>query len=621
MKCKKLLGVLCAFVMMFSAGALTLSGANDVFAAENTYYYGTRLVSAGEGSASIASSLSNGVMVTFRKASAASSASYKHSMDMNSFAVDFRFGNANFSELWFKFTDADNSSKWVTVWLRQNGDNLQYKFEDNYGNETDYADSGIAVSSLTSDGGLTLGYRGGAFTLSAASANGATLTSDGIQTLSFYKNIANMSFGVEGVSGEDEDENAVMYITAITNSNGEQTLVTSNSRFTDAERVAPVIVPKADGDDGVVSDSEPDVKTVNAAADSTYVFPYYCLDILGTGWAVTTAVGESGTPGDKVEGKTEHSLGNAGTAYKFEIYAKASDENPLVTLNVTAVNDTKGVTIDNSALLTFLHNSDEIGNDTHDGFAAHIVAPTENNTFEFPHIYRDDFETIFTAQDSLDSYDNVTIQVGYSAPRDKGEFTYVDSYAVRINVEGQWYFRYKVTDSAGNEAESDAFPIRVFDETPPTIKAESTVEITVNEEYTIPSATITDNAAGVDTAYSKWTLYYMNADGSRGEKIENLLEDQEGYEDSILKDGVLTPTELTASDSDGSFILVYEARDRVGNVSDPVEVVIKVVEGTPDYAANPWNDFFVTALIVIACLAGTGIIILIFVKPKERELR
>ena len=48
---------------------------------------------------------------------------------------------------------------------------------------------------------------------------------------------------------------------------------------------------------------------------------------------------------------------------------------------------------------------------------------------------------------------------------------------------------------------------------------------------------------------------------------------------------------------------------------------IKVVEGTPDYAANPWNDFFVTALIVIACLAGTGIIILIFVKPKERELR
>ena len=621
MKCKKLLGVLCAFVMMFSAGALTLSGADDVFAAENTYYYGTRLVSAGEGSASIASSLSNGVMVTFRKASAASSASYKHSMDMNSFAVDFRFGNANFSELWFKFTDADNSSKWVTVWLRQIGDNLQYKFEDNYGNETDYAYSGIAASSLTSDGGLTLGYRGGAFTLSAASANGATLTSDGIQTLSFYKNIANMSFGVEGVSGEDDDENAVMYITAITNSNGEQKLVTSNSRFTDAERVAPVIVPKADGDNGVVSASEPDVKTVNAAADSTYVFPYYCLDILGTGWAVTTAVGESGTPGDKVEGKTEHSLGNAGTAYKFEIYAKASDENPLVTLNVTAVNDTTGVTIDNGNLLTFLHNSDEIGNDTHDGFAAHIVAPTENNTFEFPHIYRDDFETIFTAQDSLDSYDNVTIQVGYSAPRDKGEFTYVDSYAVRINVEGQWYFRYKVTDSAGNEAESDAFPIRVFDETPPTIKAESTVEITVNEEYTITSATITDNAAGVDTAYSKWTLYYMNADGSRGEKIENLLEDQEGYEDSILKDGVLTPTELTALDSDGSFILVYQARDLAGNESDPVEVVIKVVEGTPDYSANPWNDFFVTALIVIACLAGTGIIILIFVKPKERELR
>ncbi len=610
---KKLLGVICAFVILFSAGAVMIASAREVYASENTYYYGTSLVTAGEGSTTITSSLSNGVEITFKIESDASSASYRHSLDMNKFAVDFRFGNANFEELWFTFSDADNSSKWVTIWLKQNGDDLQYKFEDNYGNTTSYINSDVTVTQLTSDAGVTLSYtKDGGFVFGSTA-----LSADGMTTLTFYKNIADMSFGVEGVSDDDDDEDAVMYITAITSSNGTQTLITSNNRFSDDDRIAPVIISKVDGDDAIVTSADPINATVNAASNSTYTFPYHCLDILGTGWSVTTTV-DSGSETSVVEGKTNHSLGTAGKTYVFKIYAKSSDATPIITLTVTAVNDEAAVTINNDALMAFLQSSEEIGNNGA-GFADHIVAPSENNTFEFPHIYADDFSTIFTASDGIDAYYNVTIQVGYRAPGDTGEFTYVDAYAVKINEVGMWSFRYRVVDAAGNITESETFQLRVLDETAPTITTESLIEIPVNEEYTIPSATITDNAAGVDTSYSTWTLYYMNADGTKGDVIENLTEDDEGYEDSILKDGVLTPTELTDSDCEGSFILVYEARDLSGNVAESVEVILKVVEG--DLETNPWNEFFVTALIVVACLAGTGIIILIFFKPKERELR
>lgn len=611
MRSKKLLSLICAFLMVFSASAV-LFKANGVDAAESVkYYYGTTLASSGEGSASITSSLSDGLKVSFKKASKASSANYKFALDMNDFAVSFRFDNANFTETWFKFTDNDNSTKWVQLTFKKDGDKIAYKFKDNYSNETDYKDSGINASEFSSENGLTLSYKKGeGFKLGSQA-----LAADGIETLSFYKNIATMSFGVSGVSGEEDDNDAVMLITSIKNSNGTQSLKTSDSKFEGDSRVAPVIIPKEDGQDGIVSSAVS--VSLKAARNAEFVFPYYCVDILGTGWAVSTKEGDE-AEGEKITNKLKHSLGREGSAYIFKIYAKSSDENALITLSVEAVKDTAKVQIDNTQLMAFLNASDELQKAFNDN---HLVATAENNTFEFPHIYRNDFDGIFTTADALDAFDNVKIQVGYRAPGDSGEFTYASSYAVKLNKTGRWYFRYKITDAAGNETESDVFNFLVFDQTAPTITIESEVEIDVNKKYTIPSATITDNAAGVDTAYSKWTLYEMNADGTKGKEIANIKEGEDGYDDSILKDGVLTPTALTPSDKNGSYILVYEARDLDGNVAEPAEVVLKVVEGTPTYADNPWNDFFRTALIVVACLSGTGIIVLIFVKPKERILK
>ena len=112
-------------------------------------------------------------------------------------------------------------------------------------------------------------------------------------------------------------------------------------------------------------------------------------------------------------------------------------------------------------------------------------------------------------------------------------------------------------------------------------------------------------------------MYNADQNGNKtGNAIANLKFGENGYEDSLLKDGVFKPTEAGKK-----YVVVYEARDKAGNIAESQETVIEVVEGTPTYTANPFNDFVKTALIVVACLAGLGLIILIFVRPKERSLK
>lgn len=608
MKFKKFLGITCAFLMIFAAST-SLANIGIVSAAEESvrYYYGTTLASAGAGSTVVTSSLANGLQLNFGKASKASDASYQHLLDMNDFAAEFTFVNANFGETWFRFTDNDNDTKWVELTLLKENDKVAYKIKDNYKNETQQKTLSVDFTALTDEEDYaSLSYADGKFAL-----NGAALDMTGITTTSFYKNIAKMSVGVKNVDGSDDASDAVMRISSVKSSNGVQTLVTDNSRFEGEKRVAPVIIPKADGDDEAVT--SPVTKTMNAASNAEFAFPYYCVDALGEGWYATVTEG-AGEEGEKVLAKTRHTLGDAGKTYSFRIYPLSSSSEALVKIDVTAQDDTQKVAAANDKFDSFIKDSDELK----EAFAqGHLVAPSEGNTFEFPHIRRENFgaDGIFSAADDLDSFDNVKIQVGYKAPGDSGEYTYVSAYAVRINAMGKWSFRYKVTDSAGNATETAPFELRVFDEDAPTITVSDSEEIFVGRGYTVPTASISDNAAGVDEAFSIWTLYQIDENGERKE-IKNLKEGEDGYEDNLLKNGVLTPTEVTPSGKDASFVIVYEARDLAGNVADKVETEIKVVETTPDYVTNPWNDFFRIALIVLACLAGVGIIVLIFLRPR-----
>ena len=598
MKSKKFLSIICAVVMMFAL-SIAVVQTKHVSAAETTkYYYGTSLVTSDSGSPSITSSLSEGVKVTFKKENKSASVKYKHSLYAQNLEITFKSTKTNFEQLWFTVADADNDTKWVKVSFKQVDGKIHYALEDNENNKTEYANSGVDASKLAD--GVKLSLSNGTFKLDTA-----TLSATNIVTKSFYKNMAKLSYGVEGVDSEGED--AIVCITKI----NDQSLVTANSKFEGNARVNPVIIPMQDGEDEPVETAVS--QNVNAPANEDYTFAYYCLDVLGTGWAVK--VGDS----DKVSGKTTQAVGEVGSQdIVAKIYVTDASEQALITLNITAVEDETSVTINDSAFENFYKNADELKNVFGTDAVGHMVATTEGNTFEFPHVYNTEFAAIYGCTDGIDGYNNVKIQVGYKAPGDNGNYTYASSYAVKLNETGVWYFVYKATDVAGNETVSKPFSFRVVDETAPTIKVSEKTQIIVDEKYTIPSATITDNASGVDSNYTKWTLYEADADGKADltKEIKNVKFGEEGYDESLLKDGVFTPTETGKK-----YVVVYEARDKADNVATSQQTVIEVIEGTPTYTANPFNDFVKTSLIVVACLAGLGLIVLIFVRPKQTSLK
>ena len=280
----------------------------------------------------------------------------------------------------------------VKVSFKQVDGKIHYALEDNENNKTEYANSGVDASKLAN--GVKLSLANGEFKLDTA-----TLSATGIVTKSFYKNMANLSYGVKGVDSQGED--AIVCITKI----NDQSLITSNSKFENTARVNPVIIPMEDGVDEPITSAVATPVKVNAPANKDYTFAYYCLDVLGTGWAVE--VGDSG----KVSGKTSHAIGEVGSQdIVAKIYATDASDEALITLNITAVEDETSVTISDSAFENFYSNADKLQNVFGSNAIGHMVATTEGNTFEFPHMSRDDFNAIYTTDD-YDTFNNVKIVV------------------------------------------------------------------------------------------------------------------------------------------------------------------------------------------------------------------
>jgi len=577
--------------MMFAL-AITVADTNRVYAADDATYFGSTLAATSMGSAEVKTSLADGLQIEFKKASDESAINYKNTLYVANLSVKLNYTGTNFEESWFCLTDADNDTKWVKVYFKAQDGVVAYKLEDNFSNKTDYKTTSISADKLT---------QGVVFSYDAASQkfkiDGVVLSASGIETVSFYKNMANLSTGISGISGDDESLSLT-----ISEING-QSLKTTDDKI--SSKQSPVIISKAvDQNTPVVSETQ----TVNAAAEKEYIFPYYCLDVLGTGWFVSV------DDGVKTAGRTKYTMGAEGQNVVIKLFAQKTDTTPVVTLNINSVKDTRKVVIsDMNGLLNCIKGQGEVKEALEVG---HLVAPSEGNTFEFPHLTASDYAN-YIAYDpqGIDTFDSVKVKVGYKAPGATGGYTFATSYAVRINKTGNWSFVYQFVDGAGNTTVSDPFELRVVDEHAPTIKVEDRVEISVDAEYQVPSATITDNASGIDTRYTKWTLYEVDADGNRTE-VTNYKYGEEGYDEAQLKDGKLTPTEVGKK-----YVVVYEARDNFGNVAENKEMEIEVVEATPVYTPNPFNEFVKTALIVVACLAGLGLIILFFVKPKQRTLK
>ena len=129
--------------------------------------------------------------------------------------------------------------------------------------------------------------------------------------------------------------------------------------------------------------------------------------------------------------------------------------------------------------------------------------------------------------------------------------------------------------------------------------------------YTIPTPTLPDSTSTTTTVYNvmkkvngEWVKIY---DGETKTVTE-------GYED-FFKSGVLYPaaSEVSKADDDYIYRVTYTVTDTYGHktVKD-----LNILTTSPDLGDNT-NDVWTIVLICIACAAAVGIIVLLFVKPKD----
>ncbi len=452
---------------------------------------------------------------------------------------------------------------------------------------------------------------------------------------------AKMRVGVTGQETQDnvDDDvtpvNSSLHIQSISNILGEQGL-TSNETSVEENVVPPLIkfsnleyrgkvlnvmeaeelekLFEKDADNFYIYD------TIGAKAkgdsNASYKFPFYAVSVLGKGFdKITWSVKEGEayfTEPEVISSQTSKSLdADVDSLYKFYFrvimdYGDKVDDEYIEEnytkfefyLNVRVVDDKQNPVINNDGLKAFVYS--KITDMT-------INAPA-TGSYEFPvvntslNISEGNLFTDMITEEEENSFDNLSVVIGYKRPNSTSDWTFSSTTKVTFNSVGTWAFVYKVTDQSGNEALSDVFLFDVQDVTPPTIKA-SDKNVTVNEILTVPTPTRSDNCVGVDTSKSDYRIWEWNEDTqTKGAEITKTVKEQK-----------FTPK--TVGDK---YIVEYEAEDKVGNRSEVVSAILTVVEATavtPE--PNPANDVLIIILIVVGTLVIVTLAIYLFMGKKE----
>lgn len=189
---------------------------------------------------------------------------------------------------------------------------------------------------------------------------------------------------------------------------------------------------------------------------------------------------------------------------------------------------------------------------------------------------------------------------------------------------GKYCFKIVAIDKMGNQSdEGPEFEIFFDDMTAPKITVTGfSAERYLDQSITLPSASVLDDMGGSTSSEIK--VYYVLND--KGEQV--FEEDEQGNpvyeEDGVTRKKILVSEEATFTpDKLGWYEVVYTADDGRGNKTVPVDATFhfSVVEykepETPPPSfidfSNVWNIVFLT----IAGLSAIGLIVIMFIKPKE----
>ncbi|MDD4003275.1 MAG: hypothetical protein PHE12_03685 [Clostridia bacterium] len=185
-----------------------------------------------------------------------------------------------------------------------------------------------------------------------------------------------------------------------------------------------------------------------------------------------------------------------------------------------------------------------------------------------------------------------------------------DGLVFTASSVGEYEFKIQAVDRMGNISdidESPIFKVMFEDVTPPKITVTGfPSEKYLDQSVTLPQATITDDMGSVSNKTIK-VYYITDADGK-------LITDNEKKE-LVSEEITFTPEKL------GWYEVVYTAEDNNKNAADSVSMTFNVIEYVPPVVDPPtFIDFDNVWNIVFLCIAGLsaiGLIVVLFIKPKE----
>lgn len=204
---------------------------------------------------------------------------------------------------------------------------------------------------------------------------------------------------------------------------------------------------------------------------------------------------------------------------------------------------------------------------------------------------------------------------------------------IPVNTPGVWGFRYLLVAKGSSktyDAKTDVVYINFSDNTAPVFTGLTTSMknaqqngIKVGSSYTIRTDLNFTESSSKTVTY----VVYKKVNGAwTSEPIydSKTKEVAEGYENSISASGVITMQESDVlADKEPIYKIVYTAKDAMGYVtdkdSDGNEIAMTLFAVKPEAEAT---DTYQIVKIVLYCIAGValvGIVVVLFIKPKDKE--
>jgi hypothetical protein len=218
-----------------------------------------------------------------------------------------------------------------------------------------------------------------------------------------------------------------------------------------------------------------------------------------------------------------------------------------------------------------------------------------------------------TPDDITENSGNIKFRLWYKEYSSGTFTTYQDSLIFTPRIEGIYDFKIQAFDIMGNFSnETPVFSLRFKDVTPPKILISGFVtEKYLNQSVTLPQGSIMDDLSS--SLENKIKVYYFEKDENG-----NTIYEEDGVtpKKTLVSEAyTFTPNKL------GWYEVIYSSKDAAGNLNTLSPMWFNVIDAEAP-SPEPFIDLTNTWNIIFLCIAGAsalGLIILIFIKPKENE--